>query len=73
MTRSLTSSQPVSSCEMLVETELGLCERVALPREQLYRLVGVGLSNFQFEQEGEQHQATGDALLLMTETLPESI
>jgi len=73
MTRSLTSSQPVSSCEMLVETALGLCERIALPKEQLYRLVGVGLSNFQYEQEGDQDQATGDVPLLMVERLLESI
>jgi len=71
MTRSLTSSQPVSSCGMLVDTALGLCERVALPREQLYRLVGVGLSNFQFEQEGEKNQATGDVAFPMAEILLE--
>ena len=73
MTRSLTTSQPVSSCEVLVETALGLCERVALPREQLYRLVGVGLSNFQFEQEGKQNQATEDVPILMAEMLLESL
>ena len=73
MTRSLTSSQPVSSCEMLVETALGLCERVALPKEQLYRLVGVGFSNFQYEQEGDRDQATGDVPLLVVERLLESI
>ena len=73
MTRSLTTSQPVSSCGMLVDTALGLCERVALPREQLYRLVGVGLSNFQFEQEGKQNQATEDVPILMAEMLLESL
>ena len=68
MTRSLTTSQAVSSCEMLVETALGLCERITLPREQLYRLLGVGLSNFQFEQEGERSQATADVPLLLAES-----
>jgi DNA polymerase-4 len=58
---------------VLVETALGLCERVALPREQLYRLVGVGLSNFQFEQEGKQNQATEDVPILMAEMLLESL
>ena len=58
---------------MLVETALGLCERIALPKEQLYRLVGVGLSNFQYEQVGDQDQATEDVPLLMVERLLESI
>jgi len=69
MTRSLTTSQAVSSCEMLVETALGLCERVALPREQLYRLVGVGLSNFRLEQEGERDQAREDVPSVVAEAL----
>jgi DNA polymerase IV len=51
MTRSLTSRMPISSCELLVDTILALCERVDLPKDQLYCLIGVGLSNFQFEEE----------------------
>ena len=70
MTRSLTSRVNVSSCEMLLEIALALCERVALPREQLYRLVGVGLSNFQLEQEGERDQAREDVPSLVAGGAP---
>jgi DNA polymerase-4 len=51
LTRSLTLRGRVSSFEMLVDTALALCERVDLSEDQLYRLVGVGLSNFQPEPE----------------------
>ncbi|WP_317890001.1 DNA polymerase IV [Terriglobus albidus] len=51
LTRSFTSQMPPASCEEVTSIALRLCERVALPPQQLYRLVGVGLSNFQDEQE----------------------
>ncbi len=47
LTRSATLPGPVSSCEELIRIALGMCERVELGSKQLYRLVGVGLSNFQ--------------------------
>lgn len=47
LTRSLTSAVPVSSCEEFVTVALNLCRRVDLGPQQLFRLVGVGLSNFQ--------------------------
>lgn len=49
-TRSLTSRGPVASCDALVGTALALLERVELEPKQLYRLVGVGLSNFQRDE-----------------------
>ena len=51
LTRSHTGSAPPSSCDELTETALKLRERVTLDPQQRYRLVGVGLSNF---QEAEQ-------------------
>jgi DNA polymerase-4 len=47
LTRSLTPPAPPSSCEELAHIALGLRERVAVGPTQLFRLVGVGLSNFQ--------------------------
>jgi DNA polymerase-4 len=46
-TRSFTASTPPASCDELAAIALGLRERVAVGAEQLFRLVGVGLSNFQ--------------------------
>jgi DNA polymerase IV len=46
ITRSSTRESPPSSCEELTEIALKLRERVNLSPHQLYRLVGVGLSNF---------------------------
>lgn len=46
LTRSHTSGSPPSSCEELTDIALKLRERVDLPPQQRYRLVGVGLSNF---------------------------
>lgn len=51
LTRSSTLSSPPSSCDELTQVALGLCERVGLGSHQLYRLVGVGLSNFQIEND----------------------
>lgn len=47
LTRSHTPSAPPSSCQALTEIALKLRERVDLGAQQRYRLVGVGLSNFQ--------------------------
>jgi DNA polymerase-4 len=55
LTRSHTGSAPPSSCDELTEIALKLRERVTLDPQQRYRLVGVGLSNFQeAEQIGPQ-------------------
>jgi DNA polymerase-4 len=51
LTRSLTPSAPPSSCEELASIALSLRERVELEPAQLFRLVGVGLSNFQSDEE----------------------
>ena len=51
LTRSHTPSSPPSSCEELTEITLKLRERVDLGPQQRYRLVGIGLSNFQDEKE----------------------
>jgi len=47
LTRSQTLSAPPSSCEEFTRVALELCGRVELGVDQLYRLVGVGLSNCQ--------------------------
>jgi DNA polymerase-4 len=47
LTRSLTPPSPPASCEELTEIALSLRGRVNLAPTQLYRLVGVGLSNFE--------------------------
>ena len=49
-TRSVTPRLRVLTCDDLTKIALDLCQRVELPSEQLYRLVGVGLSHFQFEE-----------------------
>jgi DNA polymerase-4 len=47
LTRSHTIGSPLSSCEQLTEIALKLRERVDSNPQQRYRLVGIGLSNFQ--------------------------
>jgi DNA polymerase-4 len=47
LTRSHTPSLPPSTCEELTETALALREKVDLGPKQRFRLVGVGLSNFE--------------------------
>lgn len=49
LTRSLTSRIAVPSCDALADIAVDLCSKVALSPVQLYRLVGVGISNFQFD------------------------
>lgn len=46
LTRSFTPLAPPASCEELADIALSLRDRVNLDPRQLYRLVGVGLSNF---------------------------
>jgi DNA polymerase-4 len=47
LTRSQTPSSPPASCEELIQIALSLLEKVSLGSTQRFRLVGVGLSNFQ--------------------------
>jgi len=60
LTRSHTPLSPPSSCEELTEIALRLRERVALGSQQRYRLVGVGLSNFQRPEQGAAQPALFD-------------
>ncbi|MFT4113824.1 DNA polymerase IV [Silvibacterium sp.] len=54
LTRSLTLSQPPSSSEELAAIAWGLRERVDVSARPLFRLAGVGLSNFRDEDEEPQ-------------------
>ena len=51
LTRSLTPAAPPASLEEFASIALSLCGRVELGPRQLFRLVGVGLSNFQVERD----------------------
>jgi DNA polymerase-4 len=51
LTRSHTPAAPPSTCDEFTGVALSLCERVELGPQQLYRLVGVGLSNFQADED----------------------
>jgi DNA polymerase-4 len=51
LTRSLTPPIMPASIEEFADMAVSLCERVDLGPAQLFRLVGVGLSNFQMEPE----------------------
>ncbi|HUR41891.1 MAG TPA: DNA polymerase IV [Verrucomicrobiae bacterium] len=46
LTRSLTPTTPLTSEQQLTDIALSLRDRVGRPSQSLYRLVGVGLSNF---------------------------
>jgi len=61
LTRSLTPSEEISTCQALTEIALDLCKRVDLSPQQLYRLVGVGLSNFRVEEDAKDE--TGQIVL----------
>ncbi len=50
ITRSYTPASPPSSCEELTAMALALRDKVQLGTGQLFRLVGVGLSNFESPQ-----------------------
>ena len=65
LTRSLTVAVPLSSCEELVTVALSLCSRVDLGPQQLFRLVGVGLSNFQNNIEESSPLFTGGGELIV--------
>jgi DNA polymerase-4 len=60
LTRSVTPPAPPSSCDELTTIALDLRERVELGPRQLFRLVGVGLSNFQLDAESPLSE-NGDA------------
>ena len=51
LTRSRTPTVMPASMEEFADMAVSLCERVELGPAQLFRLVGVGLSNFQIETE----------------------
>lgn len=51
LTRSLTADGPPASAHALASAARRLCERVGLPADTRYRLVGVGMSNFPEPQE----------------------
>jgi DNA polymerase IV len=61
LTRSLTSPVLPSSSEELATIALSLRDRVELDPSQLFRLVGVGLSNFQSDE--EDHSAPSEPVL----------
>jgi DNA polymerase-4 len=56
LTRSLTPPTPPSCCEDLTTIALSLRDRVDLPSTQLFRLVGVGLSNFQLDEQEDEEE-----------------
>jgi DNA polymerase IV len=60
LTGSLTLAEPVPSCEEFARLALTLCRRVDLGPQQLYRLVGVGLSNFQNDVETDSPLFSGE-------------
>ncbi|AFL89124.1 nucleotidyltransferase/DNA polymerase involved in DNA repair [Terriglobus roseus DSM 18391] len=62
LTRSLTPRTPVSTCEDLISTALGLRDRVDLPAQQLYRLVGVGLTNFELRDDSVADSEPAEAV-----------
>ena len=66
----------MASCEEFATIALTLCRRVDLAPQQLYRLVGVGLSNFQsdleavsplFSAEGDGDTSTAKDDILLVE------
>jgi DNA polymerase-4 len=60
LTRSLTPAQPPSSCEELTSIALSLRARVDAEPNQLFRLVGVGLSNFQTPEQASSQPGLFD-------------
>ncbi|MGH8442858.1 MAG: DNA polymerase IV, partial [Nevskiaceae bacterium] len=56
LTRSLTPQQMPATAAELAEMALSLRERVGRPARSLYRLVGVGLSNFRDQDEAGERQ-----------------
>jgi DNA polymerase-4 len=68
MTRSHTANAAPCSCEELTSIALSLRERVFADANQLYRLVGVGLSNFQVSSESSVSSELFDDVLLPRQT-----
>ena len=68
-TRSLTPRVPITTCEELTTIALDLRMRIEFPPQQLYRLVGVGLSNFQSEEEATKEGGYQTSLDSMAEQL----
>ncbi len=66
LTRSHTASAAPGSCEELTDIALSLRGRVSSDAKQLYRLVGVGLSNFQANGESLASPELFNKLLLST-------
>ena len=60
LTRSLTPPAMPASLEEFADVAVSLAERVDLGPSQLFRLVGVGLSNFQVEQVAEAPLFSGE-------------
>jgi DNA polymerase-4 len=72
LTRSLTPAVMPSSMQEFADVAVSLCERVQLGRGQLFRLVGVGLSNFQADPEPDVPLfANGDLESLQSSALHE--
>jgi DNA polymerase-4 len=63
LTRSLTPASPPATCDELTSIALSLRNRVNLSAQQLYRLVGVGLSNFCDSEDEPQAELFSDAEL----------
>jgi DNA polymerase IV len=61
LTRSLTPPSPPATCDELTSIALKLRDRVNLGSRQLYRLVGVGLSNFCDPEDEPQAELFSDA------------
>jgi DNA polymerase-4 len=57
LTRSHTPDAPPASCDQLRAIALSLRDRVELPPQQLFRLVGVGLSNFEDPKDSASQQS----------------
>jgi DNA polymerase-4 len=60
LTRSLTPHSPPATCDELTSIALELRDRVNLGARQLYRLVGVGLSNFYDPEDDPQAELFSD-------------
>jgi DNA polymerase IV len=71
LTRSITPALPPLSCEELTSIALALRERVELGPQQLFRLVGVGLSNFQADVESSLFET--EEVSLNLEKVPSGI
>jgi DNA polymerase IV len=62
-TRSLTPAEPPTSCEELTTIALKLRGRVASKSQQLYRFVGVRLSNFALCQKPPLYESERDTAI----------